>query len=172
MNSAYIYLQLYRMFDKRTPIKADCGALCGKACCKGDDCGMYLFPGEKKVFDMLKPDWAYIEQSDFSYTYKEKSKKVPVIFCNGKCDRYQRPLACRIFPLSPYMDKDGNISVITDPRAKAICPLSQALSVEEYDATFVKAVYRTFGILSSNKEFYAFLDTYSRQLDEYLKFFD
>ena len=29
--------------------------------------------------------------------------------CDGTCDRYQRPLACRIFPLTPYLGKDGKI---------------------------------------------------------------
>ncbi len=171
MNSAYLYLQLYRLFDNRTPVRADCGMLCNKACCQGDDCGMYLFPGEKKVFDMLNPHWAKVEKSDFSYTYNNRTKNVPVIFCDGNCDRYQRPLACRIFPLTPYIDKDGNLSVITDPRAKSLCPLSQAMDTDDYDPKFVKNIYRVFGILSTSKEFYTFLDTYSRQLDDYLRFF-
>lgn len=171
MNSAYVYLQLYRLFDKKTPIPADCGQLCGKACCQGEDCGMYLFPGEKKVFQLLDPEWAKIENSDFEYSYNNKTKKVPLILCNGKCDRYQRPLACRIFPLTPYLDKTGKLSVITDPRAKSLCPLANNLQLSDYDSTFVKNVYRAFTILSSNKEFYAFLDTYSRHLDEYLRFF-
>ena len=68
MNSAYVYLQIYKLFDSCTPIKADCGQLCDKACCKGDnDCGMYLFPGEKEVYKLLSPDWVKIEQSDFTY---------------------------------------------------------------------------------------------------------
>ena len=171
MNSAYVYLQLYRLFDRRTPIKADCGVLCNKACCKGDDCGMYLFPGEKKVYDMLGPDWAHIENSDLSYVYKDKTNNVPIIFCNGNCDRYQRPIACRIFPLTPYMDKLGKISVITDPRAKSICPLASNLDLDEYDEAFIKNIERAFGILAKNKEVYTFIDTYSRQLDEYLRFY-
>ena len=171
MNSAYIYLQLYRLFDNHTPVKADCGKICDKACCRGDDCGMYLFPGEKKVFDMLKPKWAKIEKSDFSYKYNGKEKNVSVIFCNGDCDRYQRPLACRIFPLTPYLDKEGKLSIITDPRAKSICPMSRQFEIDDYDSVFVKNIYRSFSILATNKEFYTFLDTYSRELDEYLRFF-
>ena len=62
MNVEYIYLQLYRLFDNSTPLKADCGKLCGKSCCKGDDGGMYLFPGEEKVFGLLNPDWTKIEK--------------------------------------------------------------------------------------------------------------
>ena len=50
MNSAYLYLQLYRLFDSITPVRTDCGGLCDKACCRGDDGGMYLFPGECLYF--------------------------------------------------------------------------------------------------------------------------
>ena len=42
MNTAYIYLQLYKLFDDVTPVPVDCGQLCDKACCKGDDRGMFL----------------------------------------------------------------------------------------------------------------------------------
>lgn len=171
MNSAYVYLQLYRLFDNKTPIKADCGKLCNKACCMGDEGGMYLFPGEKKVFNMLNPKWAKVDISDFTYEYNLKVKKVPILFCNGDCDRYQRPLACRIFPLTPYLDKDKNLKIIIDPRAKSICPLSNGMDISEYDPTFLKNIQKSFNILSKNQEVYTFLDTYSRQLDEYIKFF-
>lgn len=171
MNAAYVYLQLYRLFDNHTPVKADCGMLCGKACCKGDDCGMYLFPGEESVYKLLKPDWAKIEKSDFSYSFGSKEKKTPILFCSGECDRYQRPLACRIFPLTPYINKEGELDIITDPRAKSLCPLAKGLNISDYDPVFVKNIRRVFGILAENKEVYTFLVTYSRQLDEFLKFF-
>lgn len=169
MNAAYVYLQLYRLFDNHTPIGADCGKLCKSACCQGDDCGMYLFPGEKSVFKLLKPKWASVTDSDF--TYSKDEKKVPILFCNGDCDRYQRPLACRIFPLSPYIDKNGVLDIVIDPRAKSVCPLSKALDISEYDPVFVRNVKRAFSILSKNKEVYTFLEAYSRQLDEYIRFF-
>lgn len=171
MNSAYVYLQLYRLFDNQTPVKSDCGKLCNKACCNVPDCGMYLFPGEKKVFELLKPKWANIEKSDLYYVYNDKKVNVPIISCNGYCDRYQRPLACRIFPKTPYLDKSGKLSIITDPRAKSICPLAKYDDDIQYNDLFIKNIERAFGILSSNKEVYTFLDTYSRQLDEYLRFF-
>ena len=172
MNSAYAYLQLYRLFDNCTPIAADCGKFCNKACCSGDDSGMYLFPGEKKVFDMLKPQWSQLDMSDLEYCCDGKIKKTPILFCNGSCDRYQRPLACRIFPLTPYIDENKKLNIIIDPRAKSICPLAYDIDISYFDRKFVKNVKRTFNVLSKNKEIYAFLDTYSRQLDEYLKFFE
>lgn len=170
MNSAYLYLQLYRLFDDITPVRADCGELCGKACCKGEDCGMYLFPAEASVYSLLAPDWVRIEDSDFTYNYNGVQKNLKIAFCNGSCDRYQRPLSCRIFPLTPYVE-NGKLRIITDPRSKSVCPLGRGLDVDDYDRSFVKNVRTAFVILSKNKEFAAFLEEYSRYLDDYLKFF-
>ncbi len=172
MNAAYVYLQLYRLFDKATPISADCGTLCNKACCKGNDFGMYLFPGEKKVYELLNPDWTDIESSEFTYTYDGKEKHLPILFCNGHCDRFLRPLACRIFPLTPIFDENEKLQIIVDPRAKAICPLSRNLKVSDYNLEFVKNVKKAFTILLSNKEFYSFMRAYSEYILEYLKFFN
>ena len=64
-----------------TPLSADCGLVCGKACCKGDEeTGMLLFPGEETVFPV-----------------KEKNGN-RLCVCKGKCDRSTRPLSCIIFP--------------------------------------------------------------------------
>ena len=97
-------------------------------------------------------------------------KNLKIAFCDGSCDRYQRPLACRIFPLTPYLD-GGKLRVITDPRSKAVCPLGQNLGVDDYDRSFVRNVNTAFVILAKNKEFRAFLAEYSRYLEDYLKFF-
>lgn len=172
MNVEYIYLQLYRLFDKSTPIKADCGRLCEKSCCKGDDGGMYLFPGEEKVFELLKPDWAKIEKSDFCYKYNGKTKNVPILFCNGNCDRYQRPLACRIFPLTPYINGGKKTEIIVDPRAKAICPLAKTFKTEDFDGKFLGDIKKTFSVLMKSKEITEFMKEYSAYIDEYKRFFE
>lgn len=172
MNAAYIYLQLYRLFDKSTPIQADCGRLCAKACCKGDDCGMFLFPGEEQVYRLLNPDWVKIESTDFSYSFNNKTYHTPLAMCSGECDRYQRPLACRIFPLTPYKDKDGRLEVIIDPRAKGICPLAKGLHLDEFDTGFVSNVEKAFRLLMRSRLFAAFMTEYSAYLDEFRRFFD
>lgn len=170
MNAAYIYLQLYRLFDNVTPLRFDCGKLCNRACCDGEDSGMYLFPGEQKVYELLSADWSKIEASEFSYEHDNKVKKTPILFCDGKCDRYQRPLACRIFPLTPYLE-DGELKVIIDPRAKAICPLSYENDISDFNPIFVENVKKAFRVLLLNSEFNSFMKAYSRYIDEYLKFF-
>ena len=171
MNSAYVYLQLYRLFDNCTPLKVNCGDLCGSACCKGDDCGMYLFPGEKEVYKLLTPDWISIEKSDFFYTCDGKKYNVPIAFCKGKCNRFERPLSCRIFPLTPYVGKDGKLDIIIDPRAKRICPLAKAFYMEDFEPDFIKKVRASFVLLMKNRHIRAFMESYSEYLDDFLKFY-
>lgn len=171
MKSAYVYLQLYKLFDDVTPLEVDCGQLCGAACCKGEDSGMYLFPGEKAVYDLIKPDWIKIEKTDFTYTFENKSYNVPIAMCKGICDRYERPLACRIFPLTPYINKSGKLEIIVDPRAKSICRLAKAFTIDDLSPRFVRNVERASKILCANKQVRAFLEEYSRELDEFLRFF-
>ncbi len=170
MNAVYVYLQLYRFFDNTFPIKGiDCGRLCDKACCKGDG-GMYLFPGEERVFDFLRPSWAKVEKSDLVYKYNGKEKHTRFCNCNGTCDRYQRPLACRIFPLTPYMDKKGNLEVIIDPRAIPVCRLAKVYDTEDFNRKFVDNVRKTFVLLCKNKEVSEFMKEYSSYIGTYRRF--
>ena len=175
MNAAYAYLQLYRLFDNLTAVPMDCGFFCGKACCKGDsETGMYLFPGEEKVFELLEPEWAAVEDTDFSYMHNGKRKTVKMLTCSGACDRYQRPLACRIFPFTPYIEKSGRLCVITDPRAKSLCPLTDDClkNTIDSDMKFRNMIEKAFALLDKNGEVHNFLLEYSRLLDEYKVFFD
>lgn len=172
MNIAYIYLQLYRLFDSATPLSVDCGKFCNSACCQGEDSGMYLFPGEENVQKILNSPWATVEKSDFYYEYRGKKKNVPLLVCNGECNRYERPLACRIFPLTPYLKKDGELEIIMDPRAKAVCPISRELKADELEFKFIKNVKKAFVLLLKNEEIRAYMKSYSEYIDEYRKFFE
>lgn len=171
MNSAYIYLQLYRLFDNTTPLKVDCGGLCSAACCSGDDSGMLLFPGEAEVYKLLKPEGFRVEMSDLTYSYNGKKYKTPILFCDGKCDRYVRPLACRIFPLTPVFNDAGRIEIITDPRAKSVCPLAKTFRIDEYDESFFRAVKNAFTLLAKNKRTEAFLKEYTEYINDFRRFF-
>lgn len=110
------YLQrAYDILSDITPLPGDCGKLCNGKCCKGTAAdGMLLFPGEE-VYYKNNPDFV-IKSSPLGDT----------VICKGTCDRKQRPLACRIFPLFPYVTKldDGyKITVLKDTRALTYCPL-------------------------------------------------
>ena len=171
MNAAYVYLQLYKLFDSVTPVAVDCGELCNKACCHGDDSGMLLFPGEEEVYKLLNPDWISIDKTDLTYEFDGRSYTVPIAMCNGSCDRYQRPLACRIFPLTPYLNKDGKLEVIVDPRGKGICPLAKAFYLEDFEEDFVRNIEKSFKLLSKNKQIKAFWETYSEYINEFKRFY-
>ena len=172
MNAAYVYLQLYRLFDNVTPLHVDCGELCSKACCQGDDCGMFLFPGEVSVFKLLNPEWVKIEKSDFTYTHGSKTYHTPLAMCNGDCDRYQRPMACRIFPLTPYLTADKQLKVIIDPRAKSICPLAKGFMLSDFDGRFIHNIEKSFTLLMKNRHFADFMTEYSAYIDDFRRFFN
>lgn len=174
MNAAYVYLQIYRLFDGITPLKKDCGMLCGGRCCKDDgtgESGMYLFPGEKEVYKLLSPDWLKVEKSEFTYTSDGKEHNVPIAICSGTCDRFERPLACRIFPLTPHPDGKGNIEIIVDPRAKKLCPLARNFELSDFESEFVDNVGKAFRLLMKNRHVRDFMTAYGEYLDEFGRFF-
>jgi hypothetical protein len=174
MKAAYIYLQLYRLFDNITPLPVDCGQLCNGACCQdsedGDD-GMLLFPGETEVIKLLAPDWAGICDTDMTYSYNDEIHTIKLLTCTGKCDREFRPLACRIFPLTPHLDENGKLEVITDPRAKHLCPLAKANYIDQMDETFIRNIYRAFSLLMRSPQFRAFMEVYNEYINDFMRFF-
>lgn len=163
MTERDFYEILYRRIGSLTPIRADCGQLCSRACCEGD-CdgdGMYLFPGEEKMYGE-NLSWAKLSKTNFEY---EEGSFAPLFACNGTCDRRERPLACRIFPLTPYLDKNGALSVIVDKRARGLCPMA-VLKPSDFEPDFVKAVAAVGKIMIKNPRCRAFLQAFSRMSDE------
>lgn len=163
MTPSQFYNLIYSILSDYTPLKGDCGKACNKACCAGDKDGdgMYLFPKEECMYTPL-PSWASISETNFEY---DKDKFAPLFSCDGICDRNLRPLSCRIFPLTPYISKSGNLEVIVDPRANGMCPLS-GLLVSDFEPDFVKAVERVGKLLLKNSETRKFLDSFSKMIDE------
>lgn len=157
MKPEIFYKQLNDIIGDSTPFKKDCGMLCGAACCKGDG-GMYLFPHEKP----LSADFE-IQKSNF----KVLGENVPILFCNGKCGRNLRPLACRIFPLLPYVSVTGDFETILDPRGKTMCPVVFSNDLTLIDKTFFKKVELVGKILMLNPETAEFIYELSRLCDEY-----
>lgn len=164
MNYKDFYSEIYRLTDKVTPLQIDCGGLCDGSCCKGDDnTGMYLFPGESVMYGN-SPDWAIIRKCGL----KLASYQVEFISCNGSCDRTLRPLACRIFPLFPYIDLSGDLNIIMDPRGKSICPLVRANMISDIDKRFVDMVKYVSKIMIKNSLLYSYLFDLSRFTGQYL----
>lgn len=165
MNSKRLYTLAYEIMGEATPVKADCGELCDKACCRDDGeevTGMYLFPEENVMFRNM-PEGMKLYDTDFEYDY---GRYADLITCGGVCQRSRRPLACRIFPLTPYLTKEGELKIITDPRGKGMCPLAKTMAPEELDGEFVSAVRRTANLLMKNRQARLFIEALSRQIDE------
>ncbi len=157
------YARLYQTFNKITPLQTDCGKLCRQACCQNTDAdlGMYLFPGEERL--PHSADFLRIAPTELYYL---PGKPVFFASCQGQCTRSIRPLACRIFPLTPYLTAKDVLIVKFDPRATALCPLAQNYQRSDLDPRFVKAVRHVGRELVDNAETKPFLKWLSALLDE------
>lgn len=158
------FVKAYELLNDVTPLSVDCGQLCNGACCHSADenTGMYLYPGEEQMLTEQSA-WLHIKPSSFPYGNK---KTAAVALCNSSCDRSFRPLACRIFPLTPYIRHYGTIDIIIDPRAVPVCPLAKPYMSQHLDKRFITAVTRVFSMLSKEKELYSFIYSISRLIDE------
>ena len=126
-----------------TPLKTDCGRVCGAACCAPDETGkggMLLFPGEENLYTEL-PDGFDILPDD---TVVEGGK---LLVCQGHCPRDKRPLSCMFFPLRPTFKGD----VRMDRRGLWVCPLAE-YGVGGLNPAFVEAAREAAGALCACEE--------------------
>lgn len=143
------YEILYRLFDNAAPLKTDCGVLCEKACCRGDDTvGMLLFPGEATALPVTQADGRRF------------------VLCGGKCRREQRPLSCRIFPFFPAADAKGRITAVIDPRGLSVCPLVRQAEHVRFDPRFVRRVKTAGKLLAKDPACLAFLREITEEIRE------
>ena len=143
-----------------TPMRTDCGALCGAACCGVDEDGqggVHLFPGEASRLRAC----AWVERVT-------PGSFAPIMICNGSCEREQRPLGCRIFPLTPVRGKNGKWTVRLDARARAMCPLVSS-GINGLDPAFTHAVRDALRLIAEDPEGDAFLEKWARLEEEYRK---
>ena len=139
-----------------TPLTADCGRLCGAACCRGDEAtGMLLFPGEETLYAPC--DFARVLPASFSLG----GQPAQLLVCQGRCDRKNRPLACRLFPLFLTFKPDGSTRLRLDRRARAVCPLTD-YGIRALDPAFRQAARQAYDLLLADDACAAYL----RELDE------
>lgn len=134
-----------------TPLRTDCGRVCGGACCQPDETGrggMLLFPGEEQLYQG-KPGFTVLPDSALG---------IPALLltCEGRCDRTDRPLSCRIFPLLPRL-RNGEIRVVRDRRGFEVCPLLPS-GLGAFQPDFVTAVREAGEILYRVAEHRIFLE--------------
>lgn len=143
-----IYRNAARLLQNSTPLRADCGALCDRACCRGDEeTGMLLFPGETTPFRVVA----------------QNGRRVAV--CGGQCDRSDRPLSCRLFPFLPVPTDDGTISVRLDMRGQGVCPLVRLEKEAAFSHRFLHRVRRAGQQLLRDSETRAFLWSLRREAE-------
>ena len=144
-----------KMLRDITPLRMDCGLVCGGACCRslpGEQTGMLLFPGEDARYQD-KPGYRILPTATG-----------PLLVCGGSCDRADRPLSCRLFPLLPVLREEG-VRVAMDARARAACPLA-AQGVRGLSEEFVEAVRRAGQLLAQDEVQRAFLLRLTREQDD------
>ena len=84
-----------------------------------------------------------------------------LLVCDGRCDRKNRPLACRLFPLFLKFREDQTPVLRMDARARAVCPLTD-YGMKALDPEFKQAARRAYDLLLEDKVCAAYL----RALDE------
>lgn len=145
-----------------TPLLSNCGTYCAAACCQPDEegrGGVYLFPGEEALY--ARCDWARVVPSDWIVD----GASVSMLVCEGACPRYLRPLACRMFPLTPR-EHGGAFVARVDRRAFAMCPLATH-GVRALDKAFVENAERAFALIAREDQGRAFLRAWQRLEDRY-----
>ena len=138
-----------------TPLKRDCGRVCGARCCRsceGEETGMLLFPGEEALYTGWE-GWKVLDT---------ETGKLAV--CPGICDRDERPLACRLFPLLPVI-RDGRVKAAVDQRARAVCPLARQ-GLRAMDPAFADAVREAGEILAADEKQRNMLEKLTAEQDE------
>lgn len=142
------YKKANEIIGDKTPLKKDCGLICGGACCKGnEDTGMLLFPFEKTRLNIKEKD------------------SVRLAVCEGKCQRKDRPLSCKIFPFFPYVTPEGKIKVVPDVRGRSICPIVTNYNDIKLDRGFLYRVKRLGDFLYADEGCREFLEEVSREID-------
>ena len=148
------------LLENLTPLRGDCGRYCGGACCQSDEDGqggMLLFPGEEALYAPLPP----------GYRLESNTAVIPegkLLVCDGTCDRENRPLSCRLFPLLPTRK-----GTKMDQRAWAVCPLME-YGKKRLQEEFVEAVRQAGQMLYACPQHARFLDAlhaYNERLKEF-----
>ncbi len=163
MQALEAVMRARELLQTLTPLRRDCGGVCGAACCAPDEDGqggMLLFPGEEALYQPLPA----------GFSLRQDGGVLPgmlLLTCGGVCDRALRPLACRMFPLTPVLSvRDGRerLSVRMDPRAFAVCPLCEG-GVRGMDAAFAQAVLQSARILNECPEHQAYFRALGRYFE-------
>lgn len=166
MDATEAVLMARELLNKATPMRFDCGFLCGEACCAASEAGegMLLFPGEKELYATMP--------EGFSIVRDIGAQNAWLLICGGTCRREDRPLSCRMFPLIPYIRRqpDGlSAGVAMDVRAWPICPLMEN-GIKGCAQSFVETLGQAARVLCAVPEHRRFIAQLTRRQDQYRDF--
>ncbi len=163
------YQAIYRLLDRVSPLKGDCGKLCGAVCCTCTDedleLGIYLLPGEEKLFTRKEDwlEWSAEQAEDFDFPDSWKGK-IYFVKCKTPpfCHRSMRPLQCRFFPLEPHLTQDGILQLIL---SAVPLPYSCPIITEKLPLTeeFIQATYTVWSHLLRDPLIYDLVEMDSRE---------
>ena len=160
--------RIYKLLEDVTPLTADCGRICGAACCTEweQGVGMYLLPGEEIMFSK-KEEWlSWQEHSTDEYEFCPSwTGSVNFVCCNGTCPREKRPFACRTFPLAPYLSPEGELELRLDQAASLLCPLVKAGDLGLLERRFLARARLAWEELLQDPLIRADVEWESRRLD-------
>ncbi len=166
MDATAAVLRARELLNQVTPMRFDCGKLCGSACCDKSEAGegMLLFPGEKELYASM-PDGFHI-MPDMS------EENGWLLTCEGYCDRETRPLSCRLFPLIPYIlkrDSGDSAGMAMDVRAWPICPLMKD-GLAGCDQSFIETAAQAARVLCAVPAHQDFIAKLTDKLAQYKEF--
>ena len=158
----------YDILGDLTPLKMNCGKLCGAACCQSDDSGengMLLFPFEECFYE--KPIEGFpFHLADDDTLFKGGKRLV----CEGTCPREHRPLACRLFPprIRVMVDESSEpyAKPEIDPRGWCCCPILEQGGLRAMSQEFIEAVRLCGECLMKNTHMLEALYNEQRLMDE------
>ena len=188
------------MLDRVSPVPYDCGTLCGCACCvpqdndkdatgSDEDLGIYLLPGEEKIFtgeeDWITWNYDNVDDYDFPDSW---SGRIAFLSCNTPpvCNRKMRPLQCRTYPVTPHLislsdspdpNKEMLILILSDLEAPYMCPLIKENSNSNpqtkdkkyiLDDRFLKATYTVWKRLIKDPKIYDLVKMDSEDRDFFI----
>lgn len=162
-------MEAYRLLD--TPaLEFDCGQLCDRKCCQEYEpgVGMYLLPGEECMFSGSETwlKWSYHDAKQHGFP-QEWDGMVQFVECNATCPREKRPIQCRTFPLMPYIDKSGELSMQLDTlTGSLICPLVKRPKQYALREEFRERALSAWKILIKDAAIRQDVVLQSRRLDE------
>lgn len=155
-----LYRKAWKYLESVTPLRTDCGTLCGRACCKGSDQdGMLLFPGEEAMYLADEKDFSIRD----SHIVLSDGTRIKLLVCKGTCDRKKRPLSCRIFPVIPQIDGEDFLTFTPDLRATALCPLLYQSDRYAISPAFIDAFYSAFEVLVGDARVVEFVEILTKQ---------